>query len=408
MTELLYYHDAYQVEFQARVVQRRKEDGRVGLVLDRTYFYPTSGGQPHDRGTLSGATVTEVEIREEDGVVIHWLATRAGDDIGSGALAGQVDWGRRFDHMQQHTGQHVLSQAFERVAGAATVGFHMSAESSTLDLDIVELSQEQIAQAELLANQVVWQNRPVTVRFVSAAEARQLPLRKIPPPKDGQLRLVSIDSFDLSACGGTHVRQTGEIGLIKVTGSQRQGGNVRLEFLCGRRALEDYDQKNLVLARLSSEMTTGYRQIEKAIARLRADLKQANRALKRKSEALIGREAQDLARQAAELDGARLITRLFADRDVDELRRLAGRLAAADKTIVLFGLAGAKSQLLFTRSADLDLPVNDLLNQVLPMLGDASGGGSPKFAQGGGPAAAEPQVRRALEAAEERVRVSIR
>lgn len=408
MTELLYYHDAYQVEFQARVVQRLSQHGRVGLVLDRTYFYPTSGGQPFDRGSLAGAAVAEVELREADGVVIHWLEGDPGAVTELDQVTGQVDWARRFDHMQQHTGQHVLSQAFERVAGAATVSFHLSAEASTLDLDAGELSQEQIVQAELLANEIVWQNRPVTVQFVSPAEARKMPLRKIPPAKNGQLRLVSIDHFDLSACGGTHVRQTGEIGLIKVTKSERQGGNVRLEFLCGRRALEDYDRKNLVLARLSNEMTTGYWEIENGIARLRADLKEAHRALKRKSEDIIRLEAQELAQQAVELNGAHLITRLFAGRDLADLRRLASRLAAADKTIVLFGLAGAKAHLLFARSADLDLPVNQLLDQALPLLGDASGGGSAKFAQGGGPAAAEPQVRRALQAAEERVRETLK
>ncbi|MFN2222660.1 MAG: alanyl-tRNA editing protein [Candidatus Promineifilaceae bacterium] len=405
MTELLYYHDAYQVEFQARVVQRLASDGRVGLVLDRTCFYPTSGGQPFDLGALAGAAVEEVELREADGAVIHWLAADPGP---SDEVLGQVDWARRFDHMQQHTGQHVLSQACERVAGAATVGFHMSAENSTLDLDVHELSQEQIAQAELLANQVVWQNRPVAIQFVSPAEAREMPLRKIPPPKDGQLRLVSIHDFDLSACGGTHVRQTGEIGLIKVTGSERQGGNVRLDFLCGQRALDDYDRKNRILARLSNEMTTGYWEIENSIARLRTDLKDAQRELKRKTGELIRLEAQEMAQQAVDLNGARLITRLFVDRDLGELRRLANQLAAADGIVVLFALAGDKAQLLFTRSADLDLPVNRLLDQVLPLLGEATGGGSARFAQGGGPAAPASRVRDVLEAAEERLRETLK
>jgi alanyl-tRNA synthetase len=404
MTELLYYHDAYQVEFEAHVLERVSADGRVGLVLDRTYFYPTSGGQPYDIGRLAGAAVEEVELREDDGAVIHWLA---GQPEAADEVSGQVDWPRRFDHMQQHTGQHVLSQAFERLAGAATAGFHMSAESSTLDLDVRELAEEQIAQAELLANQVVWQNRPVIIKFVSPAEAEEMPLRKIPPAKNGWLRLVSIDDFDLSACGGTHVRRTGEIGLIKVTRSERQGGNIRIEFLCGRRALDDYDSKNLVLARLSGELTTGYWEIENSVARLLTDLKDAQRALKRKTEELIGLEAQEMAQQAVEVGGARLVSRLFTGRDLGELRRLANRLAAADGTVVLFGLAGEKAQLLFTRSADLDLAVNQLLEQALPLLGEATGGGSAKFAQGGGPAATAAQVQRGLEAAEARLRETL-
>ena len=301
MTELLYYHDAYQVEFQARVLERLSGDGRAGLILDETYFYPTSGGQPYDTGRLAGAAVQDVELREADGAVIHWLAADPGLEV----VAGQVDWARRFDHMQQHTGQHVLSQAFEQIAGAATISFHMSAESSTLDLDAREMNDEQIAQAELLANQVVWQNRPVTVQFVTPAEARAMSVRKIPPAKNGRLRLIGIEEFDLCACGGTHVRQTGEIGLIKVTKSERQGGNIRIEFLCGRRALEDYDRKNLVLARLSNELTTGYWEIENSVARLRADLKDAQRALKRKTEALI-----DLRHSHKQADVLKLLAEL--------------------------------------------------------------------------------------------------
>jgi alanyl-tRNA synthetase len=400
MTELLYYTDSYQVDFQARVVERLKDGGRAGVILDRTCFYPTSGGQPFDRGEIDGAEVEEVLVREEDGAVIHWLAGEPRSDD----VTGRVEWPRRFDHMQQHTGQHILSQAFERVAGAATVSFHMGDEASTLDLDVSQLTPEQVAQGEMLANTIVWEDRPVAVQFVTPEQALQMPLRKIPPAKNGLLRLVSIESFDLSACGGTHVRRCGEVGQIKVTKSERQGGNVRLEFLCGRRALEDYERKNAVLARLSAEMTTGYWEIGNSVARLQADLKQANRALKSRTEELVRFEARDLARSASAVGGVHIVAQAFANRDPGELRRLASHLAAGPRTVVLIGLAGAKAQLLFARSEDLALPLNELLREMLPLLGEATGGGSPKFAQGGGPAASEAELKRVLESAESWVR----
>lgn len=399
MTERLYYHDSYQVDFQAQVIERLSDNGRFGLVLDQTSFYPASGGQPADNGRIDELAVEEVLIRDRDGAIIHWLSA----PVDSDKVTGHLDWSRRFDHMQQHTGQHILSQAFERTLDAATVGFHMSAESSTLDLDIEELSSEQIARAEQLANEIVWQNRAVTVRFVSPTDAQQLPLRKIPPARDGSLRLVDIDEFDLTACGGTHVRQTGEVGIIKVTGSGRQSGNCRLEFLCGRRALEDYAGKHGVLARLSSELTTGYWGIEDALARLRSELKQVNRSLKRTNAELIQIEAQKLASEAVQEAGSRLICRTFVDRDVAELRRLASTLTASAGTVVLFGLAGPKSHLLFARSEDLNLTIDDLLKATLPSLGDATGGGSAKFAQGGGPAASESEIQQALSEAKKRV-----
>jgi alanyl-tRNA synthetase len=400
MTELLYYHDSYAVDFKARIVERLTHAGRPGVVLDRTLFYPTSGGQPFDLGSMNDIHVEGVLVRDQDGAVVHLLST----EIESADIRGKVDWSRRFDHMQQHTGQHILSQAFERVAGATTVGFHMSAETSTLDLDIGELTQEQIQQAEQLANKIVWEDRDVSVRFVPVGEAKKMPLRKLPPDKNGVLRLVEVTSFDLSACGGTHVRRTGEIGIVKVVKTERQSGKCRVEFLCGDRALADYDRKNLVLGRLSKNMTTGYWDLENSIAGLRDDLKQAKRSLKRKTNELIQFETRSIAANAIEIDGVNLIRHAFKDRDPAELRRLASSLASNDRTIVLFGLAGAKAHLLFARSDDLELSVNDLLSEVLPLLGDATGGGSPKFAQGGGPPATEPAMTQVLADAEKYVR----
>lgn len=401
MTELLYYHDSYAVQFRATVIERLDVNGLIGLVLDRTYFYPTSGGQPHDLGLIDHIAVREVRIRDEDEAVLHLLSETPQED----EVQGMVDWSRRFDHMQQHSGQHILSQAFVQVADANTVGFHMSAESSTVDLDASSLTDQDIREAERLANEVVWQDRPVTVRFVTHAEARELPLRKLPAAtKDDLLRLVAIDSFDLSACGGTHVSRTGEVGTIKVVKVERMGGKSRIEFLCGGRALVDYDRKHQILDRLSNEMTTGYWEVENTFSRLRDDLKQANRKLKQQSAQLAGFEAENLAKNAARYGETSVIRQAFEEREPQELRRLASQLTGHGNRIVLFGLAGDKAQLLFARSDDVVVPVNDVLAEVLPVLGEASGGGSEKFAQGGGPSKTIDEVAETLQASERIVR----
>jgi alanyl-tRNA synthetase len=402
MTELLYYHDSYAIQFQARVVERVRQNGRPGVVLDRTFFYPTSGGQPYDTGLINGLSVENVYIRDEDDAVVHLMSA----DPQSDDVEGEVAWDRRFDHMQQHTGQHILSQAFVRIAGAPTIGFHMSAESSTLDLDIEagELSEESLIEAERLSNKIIWENRPVNLQFVTAAQAQNLPLRKLPDAKDGVLRLVSIDAYDLSACGGTHVARTGEIGIIKVVKTERQKKKIRLEFLCGGRALADYDRKNLVLGRLSAEMTTGYWEIESSVTRLRDDLKTAQRSHKRKTNQLLSIEAKNLVAHGTHYGDTAIICKVFENRDPQELRRLVGQVASSANTVVLVGLAGAKAQLIFARSDNVNVRVNQVLQQVLPILGEATGGGSEKFAQGGGSAATTEQVAMALQAAEKAIR----
>jgi alanyl-tRNA synthetase len=368
--------------------------------LDRTCFYPTSGGQRHDNGRINDVPVQDVYARDADGAVVHLLAERVRAD----QVQGAVDWPTRFDHMQQHTGQHILSQAFVQVAQATTVGFHMSAKSSSLDLDVEQLPAEKITEAESLSNEIVWENRPVTVRFVDATEAQRLPLRKIPEAKDGMLRVVAIDSFDISACGGTHVARAGEVGLIKVINTERLGGKCRIEFLCGRRALTDYDRKNMVLQQLSGEMTTGYWELEKSIAKLREELKSARRSLKQKTNQLNQAEAENLVGVGSQFGDVLLIRKAFKQRDPQELRALAGRLAKRAKTIVLIGLSGKKAQLIFARSDDIEVSMNTVLQDALPLLGDASGGGSAKFAQGGGQHAGEQQILEALHAGEHIVR----
>src|SRR5690349_18633469 len=244
MTDRLYYADPYLREFDATIERIASRDGRTVVTLDRTAFYPTSGGQPFDTGTLGPFRVVDV-VDEDDGTVAHVVEPRTenqepqnqNQEPGA-SLHGSIDWPRRFDHMQQHTGQHVLSAAFERLFRIRTVSFHLGAEVSTIDL-AREASAAELAAAEAEANRVVWDDRPVAIRYASAEEAAQLPLRK-EPKRGGTLRLIDVADFDLSACGGTHVSRTGAIGVIAVARWDRFKGGQRLEFVCGGRALRAY------------------------------------------------------------------------------------------------------------------------------------------------------------------------
>ena len=396
MSDKLYYHDAYQRKFTANVVERFSHDGRPAVVLDQSCFYPTSGGQPADRGALNNQDVVDVFLRESDGAIVHVLAGELWED----EVSGEIDWARRFDHMQQHTGQHVLSQAFVKIASAETVSFHLSDESVTVDLQRASLKPAEIEGAELLANEIIWEDRPLHIHMVSEEQARELPLRKVPDLESDTLRLVEIEGFDLTACGGTHVDRTGAIGLIKIVKLERRGDELRVYFWCGRRALLDYRQKNGIVNRLATTFTTGYWNLEQSVDNLLEENKEAQRQLRRQRDELLRYEAQDLIHEATIKKQARIVTRCFLDRDTQEVQGLARALAEHKGAVALLGVAGDKAHLVFARADDAPGQMNQLIKSALQSLDNAGGGGSPTFAQGGGPAAGRSRIQQALNRAE--------
>jgi alanyl-tRNA synthetase len=400
MTKRLYYDDSYTRTFEARVVERIEVDGRPAVVLDRTGFYPTGGGQPCDLGTIDGVAVLDVFTRPEDHAVGHVLS----GDVSSDIVTCQIDWARRLDHMQHHTGQHILTRAFIDLAGANTVSFHLGSDSVTIDLDTHHVPPEVLEKVEDFANQVVFENRRVSARVVDADEFARINarMRKMPGylETDG-LRVIEIDGLDANACGGTHVAQTGEIGLIKVLKLERSGQETRVEFRCGMRALHDYRLKNAVANRLATDLTVGVWEIEQAVARLRTELKDAHSAQKIAQTRLMEAEADDLLAAASLFDGVRVVRAVFDSRDVAELRALAGRLAGVASTVILLGTSGEKAQLILARSQDLSYDMSVALKNALAVLGSERGGGRPEFAQGGGVPAAAEAVDAALRSAEQ-------
>ncbi len=399
MTQRLYYDDPYLTRFSARVVERLQWQDRPAVVLDRTGFYPTGGGQPHDTGVLRAAgslaavPVAEVVEREADGAVIHVLI----GPLPADEVEGQIDWDRRFDLMQQHSGQHILSAAFLERCNANTVGFHLSDGYATIDLDRAPLSAGELAQVEALANAVVFENRPAVTRFVADEEIADLPLRK-PLAHSGPVRVVEIPAFDCSACGGTHIRATGEVGLIKITRSERRGAETRVEFLCGRRALADYQAKNTLVMDLAREFTVGHWELYDLVHRLAEDLAEIRREMRQMRDTWLDAEAMALWHQGAMVGPARVVHAHLAGRTPDDLKHLAQRLVAKPQTVVLLaaGEAGQKGFFTFARSADLEMHMGTLMRQACEAIG-GGGGGRPEFAQGGGPEGGE--VAQALEGA---------
>ena len=388
-----YYTDSYTAEFTAPITEVTQQDGQPAVVLRHTYFYPASGGQPADRGWLGETAVVDVQIRPSDGAILHLLAA----DWQGGELAhGRLDWPRRWDLMQQHTGQHILSQAFLRTAEAETIGFHLNETTCTIDLDRANLSEADLATAEALANETVWRNLPVRAHLVDWARLDEFPLRKRPPKDYAQLRLIEIGDFDLSACGGTHVAHTGEVGLIKLVKREKRGDKLRLEFLCGGRAVADYGRQLAIMGGLIAELTTAAEGLLPNIQKLRGENKQLQRQLKAAQEQLLGFEAEALSSQfVPTATGDSLLTAVLPHKTPADLRQLATALTAVPPRIALLatvGEAGATGFLLFKRHPQAGGDMAALLKAALGELGVQAGGGTAVQAQGGGFTASAEQV----------------
>jgi len=365
-----YYGDSYTWQFDATVVESSQDANAPSVVLDATYFYPTSGGQPHDTGTLGGANVTDVHVRESDGAVVHVLDA----PIATGVVSAAIDGARRFDHMQQHTGQHILSQAFLRVANAATIGFHLGVDTISIDLDANALPEARILEAAELANQVVSNDVEVRSWFPDAAELQALALRKM-PDVDGPVRVVAIGDFDFSACGGTHVARAGEVGLLSVLRVERMKRGTRIEFLAGHRARADYARKHAIVRELSAALTCAPAEIVEAVGKLSSTLVESRRALATYRERDLDDEAARLRASATLVEGVNVVRRAFNGRPVDEIKGLALRLTTEPDVIALLGIAGQRTQLIFAKSENVTVDLKPWFDKALAALGGGKGGG---------------------------------
>ncbi|GED31865.1 DHHA1 domain-containing protein [Brevibacillus centrosporus] len=380
MKDRLYYQDAYVKTFTAEVTKRGvEENGTPYVVLSQTAFYPTGGGQPSDHGHLGETRVIDVE--EVDGEVRHRLASPIPEETVQ--LEGSIDWERRFDHMQQHAGQHILSAAFLEVVGAETVAFHLGKERVTIDVRLDELTPEVWEAVEQRANQIVLENRPISARFVDDEELATLPLKKQPTVTEN-IRVVIIPEFDYNPCGGTHPAHTGEVGMIKILGWERHRGNIRLEFICGWRALRDYTRKQSMVREVSKLLMTSDAELVAQTERLVAERDALKQSLVEKERLLLEVEVRQHLAQADQLGGVRLLEMTFSDRSIQQLQQFAHQAVAQEPNVVcLLAATGEKLQLVFARGAEVNVAVNQLIKDTLPLI-DGKGGGNAAMAQGGG------------------------
>jgi alanyl-tRNA synthetase len=388
VTDRLYYRDSFLYDFDAEV-RELTDSPRPGVVLDRTAFYPTSGGQIFDTGLISTDPTQQTRVTEvadtEDGRIVHYLEAPLKDVKPGTRVRGQIDPTRRRDHMQQHSGQHVLSAAFVNLFDLHTVSFHMADDYCSIDLDTPTLTKEQIESAERLANEIILENRPVDVRFVTREEAGNLGLRKIPPAERDSLRIVDIKEFDLSACGGTHVNQTGQIGCILLRKAEKVRQGWRIEFVAGQRAVatarRDYTALTETAGLFSSHIYDVPQQARKSLDEIRTLRKQNEQSQEELAEA----QAATLLAQIPDENGRRILTRSYSDRDMNTLKLLAQKLTRMSPAVVaLLGTTSPQPSVVFAQSSGQPFDMGSLMKQTLSKFG-GRGGGSKDLAQGGLP-----------------------
>jgi len=362
----LYYEDSYLTEFEASVIEETEDQGQPGVILDRTAFYPLSGGQPWDTGVLDGTAV--LRVIERDGDIVHVLEKKKGP----GKVRGRIDWPRRFDHMQQHTGQHILSQAFYELLQGETRSFHLGPEISTLEIGLASISETDLKHVEKRANEIVWQDRVVKSYFVPEEKIETIPLRR-PPKKHGLLRIIEVEGYDYSACGGTHCRRSAEIGLIKIISAEKIRGNVRFEFVCGGRALADYSSKNSEIKKIAGMFSASAAGVSGAVEKLAAGSKLLKKRIKELGERLVSFEAADILKEA---EGG-VVARVLEGRTPEEARLLAVNTARLGQVCAVFGIMTETQGHLICAGHE-SLKVNLLeLAEYLKTLMPVKGGGGP-------------------------------
>ena len=402
-TSKLYFRDCSLLEFSATVIDVQPSERGDCVVLDQTAFYPTGGGQPNDIGTLGEANVVDV-FEDETGTIYHVIERADAGSLNLGqTVTGIIDRVRRLDHMQQHSGQHILTQAFVQACGAETRSFHLGARTSTIDIELQSPTSDLLRAAEDIANAVVFEDRPMRVHLVNEEEAARLPLRKESAVR-GDIRVIEVENFDWSPCGGTHAARTGQIGMIAIRSHERAKRMTRVEFVCGGRALADYRLANNTAVAVARLFSAERDSTPELVAREIQEAKSTKKRIRDLIELAMVAEASEMLAASAESGGFKIVHAVFEGRDVEEVRVLAAKIVQREPSIALLATkdAGA-ARLVFARSASLTQNMGQLLAEACEQLG-GRGGGKPDLAQGGGPNT--QRVEQTISEALEKVKMS--
>ncbi|PEY33022.1 alanyl-tRNA editing protein [Bacillus cereus] len=381
MNQKIYYTDAYQQSFTAQIIKQDYDsEKKLYVTLTETAFYPTGGGQPHDTGILNEAAVTNVE--EIDGEIRHFISS----ELHTKEVTGKINWQRRFDHMQQHTAQHILSAAFWDHFDIPTIGFHLGKETITIDLDTPELSIETANSALQIANQVVFENHPIHIRWMNLEEAKQLPLRKEPTRTDN-IRVVIIENYDYNGCGGTHPKYTGEVGPIHIIGWERNKGGIRLTFVAGWRVLKLMERYQHIIKDVSKQLNSSENDIPNKVTQLLTSQKESEKELQTMNEKLLFVEANELLQQSKDVHAGTLISKVFKNRSMQEIAKLSAIITEKNEHSITYFVTEneEKLQCVLACGKAVTANMNTILKSALPAI-EGKGGGNPKSARGGGKA----------------------
>lgn len=377
MAHKLYLDNPYLREIDSRIVDKIYKDGKYYIKLNRTIFYPhLSGGQPGDKGTINGVQV--LEVYEEDSDIIHVVK----ENIQSDKVMLNIDWENRLDNMQQHTGQHLLSAAFYKLYNGETVGFHLGQDYVYIDVTLPELSEDEAEKIEIYANRIIYSNFEIKSYYIEKNDIKKIPVRK-QPTVNSNIRIVEIDNIDFSPCAGTHLRNTGEIGLIKIRKWEKYKGNVRIEFVCGNRALLDYMWKNRAIKDISLLLSSKDLDIFEKVQTLynqKEELEKKNRILR---EELLRYKAEELLRNSIKIGNIPFISKLFDDIDLKELNGISSYLNNISNSVQIYGSKYEdKGQFLISIPKNININLKDILKEISEEF-EIKGGGSPQTVQGG-------------------------
>lgn len=379
MTEKIYLENPYLKELTAKVVNKEYSNSKFYITLNRTIIYPhLSGGQPMDKATINDIKV--IDVYEEDDKIIHVLS----DNINSNSVSLSIDWDTRFDHMQQHSGQHILSAVFYKLYNATTLSMHIGREYVYIDVSLPLLTEDDIKKIERFANEIIYSNFPIKTYKVENNDISSIPLRK-PPRVDRNIRVVEIENVDYSPCAGTHLRNTGEVGIIKIRKWERYKGNIRIEFVCGNRALKDYSLKNLHINSISALLSAKDIDTYNAVEKLYNDYKLLEKQLLDTKTELLTHQINDFLKESYTKNNIRIVHRILYDFDPKMARYAMSQILALENTICILCVVenNNKCQILMGRSPSINIDVKEIFNSVIHLL-DGKGGGNAELAQGGG------------------------
>ena len=381
MTEKLFYQDQTVKSFEATIVKYdTDEKGKKYVVLDQTHFYPTGGGQPHDIGYLNNERVVDVE--EVNGEVRHY--TESGVFTIGEKVKATIDWEHRFDHMQQHCGQHILSAAFAHLFTYQTISFHLGKETCTIDLETISVSEDELSEAEKLANEIILEDRLIETKWITEKEIHQYPLRKAPSVKEN-IRLVVIPDFDYNACGGTHPTSTGKVSSLKILGIEKQKKHVRIQFIAGKRVLNQFNRKNNITKQLTQLLNTPEERLVETAQTLLNNTKQLENKLEVCEDTILSLESMKLLQSKEIRNNIHVVHALYEDKTMKSIQKLGKLLSEQDVDILAILVIKNEDKYQFVCSKGRNVPfnMNLLIKNVLPLI-DGKGGGSETMAQGGG------------------------